>query len=93
MAPKLILLTTSGSKKKEPRYLCLSEAKASQGYAVSQIWFRAWIINWRFRVGNGIPSVCLAGVFYCASVSGHRKVKCIMESAVSCMILVIFGCL
>jgi hypothetical protein len=29
MAPKLILLMSSGSKKKEPRYACLSEAKAS----------------------------------------------------------------
>jgi hypothetical protein len=29
MAPKLILLISSGSKKEEPRYACLSEAKAS----------------------------------------------------------------
>jgi hypothetical protein len=29
MAPKLILLISSGSKKKEPRYACLCEAKAS----------------------------------------------------------------
>jgi len=29
MAPKLILLISSGSKKREPRYVCLSEAKAS----------------------------------------------------------------
>ena len=29
MAPKLILLMSSGSKKKEPRYACLNEAKAS----------------------------------------------------------------
>jgi len=29
MAPKLILLTSSGSKKEEPRYACLNEAKAS----------------------------------------------------------------
>jgi len=29
MAPRLILLVSSGSKKKEPRYACLSEAKAS----------------------------------------------------------------
>jgi len=29
MAPKLILLMSSGSKKKEPRYTCLCEAKAS----------------------------------------------------------------
>jgi hypothetical protein len=29
MAPKLILLMSSGSKKKEPRYACLSEAKVS----------------------------------------------------------------
>ena len=29
MAPRLILLMSSGSKKKEPRYACLSEAKAS----------------------------------------------------------------
>ena len=29
MAPRLILLMSSGSKKKEPRYTCLSEAKAS----------------------------------------------------------------
>ena len=28
MAPRLILLMSSGSKKKEPRYTCLSEAKA-----------------------------------------------------------------
>ena len=31
-APKLILLTSSGSKKKEPRYLCLSVAKASHSH-------------------------------------------------------------
>jgi len=29
MAPRLKLLMSSGSKKKEPRYICLSEAKAS----------------------------------------------------------------
>ena len=29
MAPKLVLLMSSGSKKKAPRYACLSEAKAS----------------------------------------------------------------
>jgi hypothetical protein len=29
MAPKLILLMSSGSKKKEPRFACLSEDKAS----------------------------------------------------------------
>jgi hypothetical protein len=29
MAPRLILLISSGSKKEEPRYTCLSEAKAS----------------------------------------------------------------
>ena len=29
MAPKLILWISSGSKKKEPRYVCLSEANAS----------------------------------------------------------------
>jgi hypothetical protein len=29
MAPKLILLMSFGSKKKEPRYACLSEAKVS----------------------------------------------------------------
>jgi hypothetical protein len=32
MAPKLILLTSSGSKKKDPRYLYLSEAKASHSH-------------------------------------------------------------
>jgi len=29
MAPKLILLISSGSKKGEPRYMCLKEARAS----------------------------------------------------------------
>jgi hypothetical protein len=29
MAPRLIFLISSGSKKKQPRYTCLSEAKAS----------------------------------------------------------------
>ena len=29
MAPRLTLVMSSGSKKKEPRYACLSEAKAS----------------------------------------------------------------
>jgi len=29
MAPRLVLLISSGSKKKKPRYTCLSEAKAS----------------------------------------------------------------
>jgi hypothetical protein len=29
MAPRLILLMSSGSKKKEPRYTCLSETRAS----------------------------------------------------------------
>jgi len=29
MAPTLKVLMSSGSKKKEPRYICLSEAKAS----------------------------------------------------------------
>ena len=35
MVPKLTLLMSSGSKKKEPRYTCLSEAKASH-------WQRMW---------------------------------------------------
>jgi len=34
IAPRLILLMSSGSKKKEPRYACLSEAEASH----SQLW-------------------------------------------------------
>jgi hypothetical protein len=29
IAPKLMLLISSGSKKKEPRYACLNEAKGS----------------------------------------------------------------
>jgi len=29
MAPRLMLLMSSGSRKKEPRYACLSEAEAS----------------------------------------------------------------
>ena len=29
MGPRLLLLMSSGSKKREPRYACLSEAKAS----------------------------------------------------------------
>ena len=32
LAPRLILLMSSGSKKKEPRYACLSEAKASHSH-------------------------------------------------------------
>jgi hypothetical protein len=32
MAPQLILLISSGSKKKDPRYLCLSAAKASHSH-------------------------------------------------------------
>jgi hypothetical protein len=44
-------------------------------------------------LGNGIPGVRLVGVYSCASVSGHGKVMCIVESAVSRIILVIFGCL
>ena len=32
MAPKPKLLISSGSKKKEPRYICLSEAKASHSH-------------------------------------------------------------
>jgi hypothetical protein len=32
MVPRLILLISSGSEKKEPRYACLSEAKASHSH-------------------------------------------------------------
>ena len=32
MAPKLIFLISSGSRKKEPRYICLNEAKASHSH-------------------------------------------------------------
>ena len=32
MAPKLRFIISSGSKKKEPRYACLSEAKASHSH-------------------------------------------------------------
>jgi len=32
MVPRLILLMSSGSNKKEPRYTCLSEAKASHSH-------------------------------------------------------------
>jgi hypothetical protein len=35
MAPRIIFLISSGSKKKEPRYICLSEAKASH---LKRIW-------------------------------------------------------
>jgi len=34
MAPKCVLLMSPGSKKKEPRYACLSEAKASHSQTV-----------------------------------------------------------
>jgi hypothetical protein len=34
MAPSLTLLTSSGSKKKEPRHTCLSEAKASHSQRI-----------------------------------------------------------
>jgi len=32
MAPILLFVTSSGSEKKEPRYACLSEAKASHSH-------------------------------------------------------------
>jgi len=32
MVPRIILLMSSGSKKEEPRYTCLSEVKASQSH-------------------------------------------------------------
>jgi len=34
MAPILSFLISSGSKKKEPRYVCLSEAKASHSHKI-----------------------------------------------------------
>ena len=34
MPPKLILLMSSGLKEKEPRYTCLSDAKASQSQRI-----------------------------------------------------------
>jgi hypothetical protein len=34
IAPKLMLLISSGSKKKEPRCVCLSEAKASHSQRI-----------------------------------------------------------
>jgi len=34
LAPKIILLMSSGSKKKQPRYTCLSEAKASHSHGM-----------------------------------------------------------
>ena len=39
MAPRRILLTSSGSKKKEPRYARLSEAKASHS---QRMWAEVW---------------------------------------------------
>jgi hypothetical protein len=38
MAPSLILLMSSGSKKKEPRYICLIEAKALHSH-------RMWAVS------------------------------------------------
>jgi len=54
MAPKLILWISLGSKKKEPRYACLSEAKASHSQRmwaeVSSIWLKEWLWFVRCRV-------------------------------------------
>jgi hypothetical protein len=45
MAPRLIFLMSSGSKKKEPRYTCLSEGKASH----SQRWCME-LLRWSLLV-------------------------------------------
>jgi hypothetical protein len=45
MAPRLILLISSGSKKKEPRYTCLSEAKASH---LQRTWAEVSSSSWGF---------------------------------------------
>jgi len=50
MAPRLILLMYSGSKKKEPRYACLSEAKASH-------WQRMWA-----EVSSSAPHLLHSGL-------------------------------
>jgi len=42
MAPKLMLLISSGSRKKEPKYPCLNEAKASHS---QRMWAEACSLN------------------------------------------------
>jgi hypothetical protein len=50
MAPRLILLMSSGSKEEEPRYTCLSEAKASH-------WQRMWA-----EVSSSAPHLLHSGL-------------------------------
>jgi len=50
MAPRLILLVSSGSKKKEPRYTCLSEAKAARSQ-------RMWV-----KVSSSAPHLLHSGL-------------------------------
>jgi len=50
MTPRLILLTSTGSKKKEPRYTCLSEAKASHSQ-------RMWA-----EVSSSVPHLLHSGL-------------------------------
>ena len=52
MAPRLMLLTSSGSKKKEPRYLCLSAAKASH---TQRMWAEVSSVTPHFLY-NGLSS-------------------------------------
>jgi len=51
MAPGLILLMSSGTKKKEPRYICVSEAKASHS---QRMWTEVPSSSARF-LHNGQP--------------------------------------
>jgi len=56
MAPRLILLMSSGSKKREPRYTCLSEVKASHSH-------RMWA-----EVSNVAPHLLHSGWRYLLKV-------------------------
>ena len=75
IAPKLMLLMSSGSKKKEPRYACLSEAKASQSQ-------RMWTMG--IMTGNVIISEVDALVYNLLSKAEkhmpYGKLVCTRES-------------
>ena len=70
VAPRLIFLISSGSKKKEPRCVCLLEANASHSH-------RMWL-----EVSSTVPHFLLVGLFRILRLAGLSEVLHIRMSLI-----------
>ena len=83
------LLSVRGVRGVSAVHVNFTVARQAPRLVVSQIVFPVWCFKLEVYLWGGIPGVCLARIFYWASVRWRWKVKCIVESAASRIVLVL----